>query len=81
MRGTVAKRIRKLVTKDFSHFPVKAYENKEHKEQYIPTGELTEQGKPKFIVVKPITTKLIENCQRALSQYVKRHYTGTSLYS
>lgn len=81
MRGTVAKRIKKLVANDFSHLPIKAYQHQQHKEKYIPTGELTEQGKMKFIVVKPVTTKLIDDCQRALSQYVKRNYAGTSLYS
>lgn len=81
MRGTVAKRIRRLVGKDFSNLPVSAYERKEHKEKYIPTGQLTEKGEPKFFVVKPVSIKLSENCQRAISQYVKRNYNGNTLYS
>ena len=81
MRGTVAKRIRKLVAKDFPELPVKAYEHKEHRTKYVPTGELSEQGKPKVVAITPVTTKLSEDCQRALSQYVKRNYAGHSLYS
>lgn len=79
MRNTVAKRIRKLVARDFPAQVKVAYERQEHKQALVTTETLNEKGQrvTQFESQPRFTMKLEENCQRAVSQYIKRNYNGT----
>jgi hypothetical protein len=78
MRGTVAKRIRKLVQRDFIGQPERSYVEIQHKGYLVPTAALGQDGKQIMQTITPIQVKLSEGCQRNISQYVKRHYAGQS---
>lgn len=76
MRNTVAKRLRKLVARDFAGQLKVAYTQVQKGVRNVPTGELGADGMQKMRVVPCITVVLDENCQRAISQYIKRNYNG-----
>lgn len=82
MRNTVAKRIRKLVARDFAGQAKVAYERQEHKPAIV-TSEVTNEKGERVTQVNSqprFTMKLEENCQRAVSQYIKRNYNGNVGY-
>lgn len=81
MRGTVAKRIRKLVKRDFAGQLIKAYTEKEHSVRLVLTSQLDDKGRQIPKAVTPITITLTDGCQRNISQYIKRHYAGTGLFN
>lgn len=76
MRNTVAKRIRKLVARDFAGQPLVAHTEVQKGVRPVPTGELAADGTQKVRMVPSITIVLDENCQRAISQFIKRNYNG-----